>query len=121
MKKILMAAFVLVAKIAGAQSATTPESGNSLASQRTVQVQKAVVTILPGASQHRAELSVKGFREGSVQVSILSQDEKLLKKEERFLITGEEQLSTMYLLPKGSYYLLVAQNDIKVKQKLLVQ
>jgi len=120
MKKILLAAFVLVAKIAGAQTVPTPESGQALANQRTAQVQKAAVTILPGASQNRAELSVKGFKEGAVQVSILSADEKVLKQEQRFLITGEEQLSTMYLLPKGIYFLLVAQNDIKVKQKLLV-
>ena len=63
---------------------------------------------------------LKGFKEGSVVLSILNQEEKLMKQEERFLISGEEQLSTMYLLPKGVYYLLVAQNDVKVKQKLLV-
>jgi len=120
MKKILLLACLLAGKVALSQSASKAEPGFAYAVQKTAVISRPTVTVLPGSSQNRAELMLKGFREGSVTVSILNQDDKLLKQEERFLINGEEQLSTMYLLPKGVYYLQVAQNDIKVKQKLLV-
>lgn len=121
MKKTVLIACLLAAKFAFAQAPSTSDGGNSLPAQKSANFQRAAVTILPGTSHNRAELSLKGFKEGAIVLSILNKDEKLMKQEERFLIKGEEQLSTMYMLPKGIYYLLVAQNDIKVRQKLLVQ
>jgi len=120
MKRIMLLACLLAGKFALSQSTPKADPGTSYAVQKAAVTPKPAVTILPGSSQNRAELMLKGFKEGSVVLSILNQEEKLMKQEERFLISGEEQLSTMYLLPKGVYYLLVAQNDVKVKQKLLV-
>jgi len=120
MKKIMLLACLLAGKFALSQSTPKADPGISYSIQKTAVTPKPAVTILPGSSQNRTELMLKGFKEGSVVLSILNQEEKLMKQEERFLISGEEQLSTMYLLPKGVYYLLVAQNDVKVKQKLLV-
>ncbi len=82
---------------------------------------KTSVKLFPNPVKNKAELQLKGFLAGYVQLLIINNGGKTVREEKRLLISGNENLVIMFSMPPGIYFVLLRQNNIVVKTKMLVQ
>lgn len=82
---------------------------------------KASVKLFPNPAKNRAELEVNGFEPGQVKLQIVDINGKLLRDDQRLLVTGNENIVIMFALQPGIYFILVKQKDKLVKKKMIVQ
>jgi hypothetical protein len=86
-----------------------------------IQKQTASVKIFPNPVKNKAELDLKGFEAGLVQLQLTDINGKKLRDDERLLVSGTETMVLMFALQPGIYFLLLKQKDIVIKKKMLVQ
>ncbi len=82
---------------------------------------KASVKLFPNPAKNKAELEVNGFEPGQVKLQIVDINGKLLRDDQRLLVTGNENIVIMFALQPGIYFILVKQKDKLVKKKMIVQ
>jgi hypothetical protein len=83
--------------------------------------QKASVKLFPNPAKNKAELEVKGFEAGTIQLQIIDANGKLLRDDQRLLVNGDENIVIMFSLRPGIYFIALKQKDRSVKKKLVVQ
>jgi hypothetical protein len=82
---------------------------------------KASVTLFPNPAKNKAQLEVHGFEPGLVKLQIIDMSGKLVRDDERLLVSGNENIVMMFALQPGVYFVLIKQRDRLVKKKLIVQ
>jgi Secretion system C-terminal sorting domain len=107
---------------------TVPDSlrNNLPVMQKTVidsllRKEKATAKLYPNPAKNRAELEVKGFEQGQIQVQIIDIIGKKLRDDQRFLFTGNENITLMFSLQPGIYFVILRQAKKLVKIKMVVQ
>ena len=131
MKKIVILFLTFLGICTG--FAQNPAGTDSLQHEGTVtQVRKAghdsvglkespAVKLYPNPAQNKVELELKGFESGTVQLQIISAAGKILRDDQRFLFSGNENMVVMFSLTPGIYFILLRQKNTLVKKKLVVQ
>ncbi|MBS1510895.1 MAG: T9SS type A sorting domain-containing protein [Bacteroidetes bacterium] len=82
---------------------------------------RASVKLFPNPAKNKAELEVKGFEPGLVQLQIADISGKKLRNDQRLLTTGNENMVVMFSLPPGIYFIILKQKNQLVKKKMVVQ
>jgi Secretion system C-terminal sorting domain len=83
--------------------------------------EKAAVKLFPNPAKNKAELEVTGFEPGLVKLQIIDLNGKLVRDDQRLLVTGNENIVVMFALQPGIYFILLKQKDRTVKKKMIVQ
>ena len=83
--------------------------------------EKATVKVFPNPAKNKAELEVKGFEPGTIQLQIVDVNGKLLRDDQRLLVSGDEHMVIMFALQPGIYFIVLKQKERSVKKKLVVQ
>ena len=83
--------------------------------------EKATVKIFPNPAKNKAELEVKGFEPGTVQLQILTFNGKVVRNDSRFLFNGNENMVVMFALTPGIYFIVLKQKATLVKKKMVIQ
>jgi hypothetical protein len=71
--------------------------------------------------KNKAEIAVKGFDAGEVQVIVLDSKGNRMRDDRRLLFSGNDIITIMFSLPAGVYFILVKQKGKMVSNKLLVR
>jgi Secretion system C-terminal sorting domain len=82
---------------------------------------KATAKLYPNPAKNKAEIAVKGFEPGQIQVQIIDINGKKLRDDQRFLFNGNENITVMFSLPPGIYFVVLRQIKKMVKMKMVVQ
>jgi hypothetical protein len=96
-------------------------SMQKIAADSLVTKEKATVRLFPNPAKNKAELEVKGFEGGTVQLQIVDVNGKLLRDDQRLLSSGNEHMVIMFSLQPGIYFIILKQKNRSVKKKLVVQ
>ena len=83
--------------------------------------EKASIKLFPNPAKNKAELEVKGFEAGTIRLQILDVNGKLLRDDQRLLVSGDENMVIMFSLQPGIYFIVLKQKERSVKKKLVVQ
>jgi hypothetical protein len=83
--------------------------------------EKASVKLFPNPAKNKAELEIKGFEAGIIQLQIVDVNGKLLRDDQRLLVSGDEHMVIMFSLQPGIYFIVLKQKGRSVKKKLVVQ
>lgn len=83
--------------------------------------EKAAVKLFPNPAKNKAELEIRGFAPGMVQVQIINVNGGIERNDQRLLATGNENMVLMFSLQAGVYFVVLRQKDKLVKKKMLVQ
>jgi hypothetical protein len=83
--------------------------------------EKAAAKLYPNPAKNKAELEVKGFEQGQIQVQIIDVNGKKIRDDQRFLFTGNENITLMFSLQPGIYFVILMQTKKLVKMKMVVQ
>jgi Secretion system C-terminal sorting domain len=104
---------------------STPDSAANASSKKIMAgsgIKETVwVKLYPNPAKNKAELEIRGFEPGMVQVQIMSLNGTMQRNDQRLLATGNENLVLMFSLPAGAYFVVLRQKEKLVKKKLLVQ
>jgi len=124
---ILLVTFLGICKgFAQSPSASITPDSVKAASKKTaadslLASNKASVKLFPNPAKNKAELEVNGFEPGLVKLQVIDINGKLLRDDQRLLVTGNENIVIMFALQPGIYFILVKQKDKLVKKKMIVQ
>jgi Secretion system C-terminal sorting domain len=83
--------------------------------------EKDTAKLYPNPAKNRAEIEVKGFEQGQIQVQIIDINGKKLRDDQRFLFNGNENITVMFSLQPGIYFVVLRQIKKTVKMKMVVQ
>jgi Secretion system C-terminal sorting domain len=83
--------------------------------------EKATAKLYPNPVKNKVELEVKGFEQGQIQVQIIDVNGKKIRDDQRFLFTGNENITLMFSLQPGIYFVVIRQAKRLVKMKMVVQ
>ena len=92
-----------------------------LNSDSLVSKDKASVKLFPNPAKNKAELEVTGFEPGITRLQIIDACGKLVRDDQRLLVSGNENIVLMFALQPGIYFILIKQKDKLVKKKMIVQ
>ena len=82
---------------------------------------KPFARLFPNPAMYKVEIELKGFEAGFIQLQFFDIRGNRIRAEKRLLFTGNEIIVVMFALQPGIYFLLLKQNEKRVKKKLLVQ
>jgi len=81
----------------------------------------ASVKIFPNPVKNKAELDLKGFEAGLIQLQVTDINGKKLRDDQRLLVSGNETMTLMFSLQPGIYFIQLKQKNTLVKKKMIVQ
>lgn len=127
MKKITLLFFTFLG-ICGAFAQAQIKSagaGNLISKQNTDttdRVEKRPLTkIFPNPARNKIEIEIRGFEPGYIKIQLHTADGKLLREEQRMVLTGNETILFMFFENPGSYYITARQGKWLTKNKLIIQ
>jgi Secretion system C-terminal sorting domain len=82
---------------------------------------KATAKLYPNPAKNKAIIEVEGFDRGRVQLQLIDITGKIVRNDERLLISGNEPITLMFSLPNGIYFIVLRQGKKLVKMKMVVQ
>ncbi len=131
MKQILVLFFTFsgICSAYAQSSAVAPLSDSTHGKLNTVILVKDTTAVkkLPTAKllsnpvKNKAEIAVKGFEAGEVQVIVSDSKGNRMRDDRRLLFSGNDIITIMFSLPAGIYFIAVKQKGKTVSNKLLVR
>ena len=123
-KIILMLAFILNVDLSSAQTGVTQLTDNiSLAIDKkptVIDVSKPTVRLYPNPSKNKVVLQLNGYKTGMAQLQIINDKGSVVRKEERLLVNGNEEVVMFFSLRAGIYFIKTIQGVIEIKKRLVV-
>ena len=123
-KIILMLAFILNVDLSSAQTGVTQLTDNiSLAIDKkptVIDVSKPTVRLYPNPSKNKVVLQLNGYKTGMAQLQIINDKGSVVRKEERLLVNGNEEVVMFFSLRGGIYFVKTIQGKIEIKKRLVV-
>lgn len=123
-KIILLMAFVLNVALSIAQTGfpsltdtTKPviEKGISV-----VDESKPTAKLYPNPAKNKVVLQLNGFKSGMAQLQIINDKGSVVRKEDRLLVNGNEEVVMFFSLRAGIYFIKTIQGVIEIKKRLVV-
>jgi hypothetical protein len=100
---------------------STKNSLQKIAADSLPPKEKANFRLFPNPAKNKAELEVKGFKPGTIQLEIVDVNGKLLRDDQRLLVNGNEHMVMMFSLQPGIYFIVLKQKERSMKKKMVVQ
>lgn len=123
-KIILIMAFSLNVTFVIAQTGVIQFNDNtSLVIDNTIKaitVLKPTVLLYPNPSKNKVIIQMKGFETGMTKLQIISDKGTVVRKEDRLLINGNEEVVMFFSLPPAIYFIKITQGKKEVKKRLVV-
>ena len=123
-KLILLMAFILNVALSIAQTGVTQLTDNiSLAIDKkptVIDVSKPTVRLYPNPSKNKVVLQLNGYKTGMAQLQIINDKGSVVRKEERLLVNGNEEVVMFFSLRAGIYFIKTIQGVIEIKKRLVV-
>ncbi len=133
MKKITLVFFTFSGIYSAFAQNPPPAIDTAIASQRIqitsqpgevgviVVKDKPAVQVFPNPAKNKVELDIKGFDQGYLEVSLFKNNGKMVKREKRLIMGGEESVVFMFSEQPGLYYLMLKQGAKSIRTKLVIQ
>jgi len=123
-KIILIMAFILNVTVGFAQTGLTQlnDNANSVIDKKTITmaVLKPTVMLYPNPTKNKVVIQLKGFNAGMAKLQIISDKGSIVRREDRLLINGNEEVVMFFSLPLGIYFIKITQGEKDVKKRLVV-
>lgn len=81
----------------------------------------ASVRVFPNPAKNKVEIEIRGFEPGQVQVQLLDNSGKKVREDKRTVFSGNETIVFMFSEKPGLYFLILKQNAIMLKSRLIIQ
>ncbi len=123
-KIILMLAFILNVAFSVAQTGfpQLTDTTNPVIEKRinVVDELKPTAKLYPNPSKNKVVLQLDGFKPGMAQLQIISDKGSVVRKEDRLLINGNEEVVMFFSLRAGIYFIKTMQGKIEIRKRLVV-
>ncbi len=123
-KIILMLAFILNVTFGIAQTSFTQHADSTSTvidkQIKAVSVSKPTMLLYPNPTKNKVVIQLKGFKAGMAKLQIISDRGGIARKEDRLLISGNEEVVMFFSLPPGIYFIKTTQGEMEVKKRLVV-
>lgn len=83
--------------------------------------EKPFIRVFPNPASNKAEVELKGFEPGFVQVQIINSTGSVLRNDKRLIYIGHEIIVLMFSLEPGIYFLVVKQDKKLARTKLIIR
>ncbi|MEP7236672.1 MAG: T9SS type A sorting domain-containing protein [Ferruginibacter sp.] len=83
--------------------------------------EKPSVHLFPNPAKNKAEIEIRGFDPGYLQVQLIDKAGNLVRNDKRFVFSGNEIIVFMFSEKPGLYILLLKQGEKKVRTNLLIK
>lgn len=77
--------------------------------------------LFPNPAKNKVEIEINGFEPGYIQVLLLDNTGNIVRNDRRFVFKGNETIILMFSEKPGIYFLLLKQNEINLKSRLIIQ
>ena len=123
-KIILMLAFILNVALSIAQTGFPhhTDSTNPVM-EKKINVDdesKPTAKLYPNPSKNKVVLQLNGFKTGMAQLQIINDKGNVVRKEDRLLVNGNEEVVMFFSLPSGIYFVKTIQGKIEIRKRLVV-
>jgi hypothetical protein len=123
-KTILMMAFILNVTFGIAQTGFTQHTDTTspivAKTIKEIDLLKPTVKLYPNPTKNKVVIQLKGFEAGTAKLQIMSDKGSVVRREERLLINGNEEVVMFFSLAPGIYFIKTTQGAIEVKKRLIV-
>ena len=123
-KIILMMAFILHVAVSIAQTGFTQLTDNTSPAidkkPTVIDISKPTVKLFPNPSKNKVVLQLNGFKPGMAQLQIINDKGSVVRKEDRLLVNGNEEVVMFFSLPAGIYFVKTIQGKIEIRKRLVV-
>ncbi len=123
-KIILMLAFILNVALSIAQTgfphltdSTNPVMGKKI---NVDDESKPTAKLYPNPSKNKVVLQLNGFKAGMAQLQIINDKGNVVRKEDRLLVNGNEEVVMFFSLQAGIYFVKTIQGKIEIRKRLVV-
>jgi len=79
------------------------------------------IRLFPNPAKNKIEIEIKGFEPGYMQVLLLDNMGNIVRNDRRLVFKGNETIILMFSEKPGMYFLLLKQNEINLKSRLIIQ
>ena len=83
--------------------------------------EKPFIRVFPNPASNKAEVELKGFDPGFVQVQIINNTGSLVRDDKRLIYFGHEIIVLMFSIEPGIYFLVVRQDKKLARTKLVIR
>ncbi len=83
-------------------------------------IKKVSLEMFPNPVRNKLIVRLKGFESGIADVKVIDFKGNIVRKENRLLVSADEELVMFIFLKAGAYFLLVNQNQKSIKKKFVV-
>ena len=123
-KIILMMALILNVALSIAQTGFPQliDSTNPVLEKKinVVNEPKPTAKLYPNPSKNKVVLQLNGFKTGMAQLQIINDKGNVVRKEDRLLVNGNEEVVMFFSLRAGIYFIKTTQGLIEIRKRLIV-
>ena len=76
--------------------------------------------LYPNPTKNKVVIQLKGFEAGMAKLQIISDKGIVVRKEDRLLISGDEEVMIFFSLPAGIYFIKITEGEKGSKKRLVV-
>ena len=87
---------------------------------KALSVSNPTVMLYPNPTKNKIVIQLKGFEAGIAKLQIISDKGSIVRKEDRLLINGNEEVTMFFLLPAGIYFIKITEGEKGAKKRLVV-
>ena len=81
---------------------------------------KPTAKLYPNPSKNKVVLQLNGFKTGMAQLQIINDKGNVVRKEDRLLVNGNEEVVMFFSLRGGIYFIKTTQGLIEIRKRLVV-
>ena len=87
---------------------------------KAMSVANPTMMLYPNPTKNKVVIQLKGFEAGIAKLQIISDKGSVVRKEDRLLINGDEEVTMFFSLPAGIYFIKITEGEKGSKKRLVV-
>ncbi len=87
---------------------------------KAISVSNPTMMLYPNPTKNKVVIQFKGFEAGIAKLQIISDKGSVVRKEDRLLINGNEEVTMFFSLPAGIYFIKITEGEKGAKKRLVV-
>ena len=123
-KIILIMVFILNVTVGIAQTGFTQLTENTRPVNEkkiiAISISNPTMMLYPNPTKNKVVIQLKGFEAGMAKLQIISDKGIVVRKEDRLLINGDEEVMIFFSLPAGIYFIKITEGEKGAKKRLVV-
>lgn len=77
--------------------------------------------LFPNPAKNKVEIEIAGFKPGFIQILLVDKTGQFIRNEKRLVYSGDEIIALMFSVEPGLYFVLLKQQDIRLKAALVIK